>query len=109
MAGDPAGSGARGRHRTHLTRLVDDLLDVTRIARGKIELRRSRVDLREVLWRTADDLAQIMHDRGITSHTGTPDTKLWADADATRITQVNGNPPAQCCEVHAAGQVPICV
>jgi CheY-like chemotaxis protein len=74
-----------------LTRLVDDLLDVTRIARGKIELRRSRVDLREVLWSAADDFRLMMHDRGITYHAALPDTKLWADADATRITQLIGN------------------
>ena len=37
------------RQTEHLTRLVDDLLDVTRIARGKIALRRARVDLRELV------------------------------------------------------------
>ena len=79
------------RQTEHLTRLVDDLLDVTRIARGKIELRRSRVDLREVVWSAADDFRLMMHDRGITYRTALPDTKLWADADATRITQSIGN------------------
>src|SRR5512138_3040771 len=44
------------RQTEHLTRLVDDLLDVTRISHGKIPLERSRVDLREIVRKTTDDL-----------------------------------------------------
>jgi PAS domain S-box-containing protein len=76
------------RQTEHLTRLVDDLLDVTRIARGKIELRRSRIDLREVVARAADDFWLALHDRGVRFDVHLPDRKLWADADATRITQI---------------------
>jgi PAS domain S-box-containing protein len=79
------------RQTEHLTRLVDDLLDVTRIARGKIEIRRSRVDLREVAARAADDFRGILRDRGVSFDVAMPDTKVWADADATRITQIIGN------------------
>ncbi len=79
------------RQTEHLTRLVDDLLDVTRIARGKFELRPSRVDLREVVSRAADDFRLLLQDRGVAFHVLVPDTKLWADADATRITQLVGN------------------
>jgi light-regulated signal transduction histidine kinase (bacteriophytochrome) len=77
--------------RARLTRLVDDLLDVARIARGKIELQRSMVDLREPVFIAAEDFGLVMHDRGIALHTVVPDEKLWADADATRIAQVVGN------------------
>jgi CheY-like chemotaxis protein len=70
---------------------VDDLLDVTRIARGKIELRRSRIDLREVVLRAADDFRLLMHDRGVSFEVVVPDEQVWADADATRITQIVGN------------------
>jgi PAS domain S-box-containing protein len=52
------------RQTDHLTRLVDDLLDVTRIARGKVELRRARVDVREVLRKTAEDHRALLEDRG---------------------------------------------
>jgi PAS domain S-box-containing protein len=79
------------RQTEHLTRLVDDLLDVTRIARGKIELRRSRVDLREVVSRAGEDFRLLLHDGGIEFRVELPDAKLWADADATRITQLVGN------------------
>jgi PAS domain S-box-containing protein len=95
-AGATGEQGARARsvirrQLEHLTRLVDDLLDVTRIARGKIELRRTQVDLREVVWRAADDFRLVMSDRGIAFRTAVPDGTLWADADATRITQAIGN------------------
>jgi PAS domain S-box-containing protein len=83
--------GVIERQTEHLTRLVDDLLDVTRIARGKIELRRSRVDLREVVSRAADDFRLLMRDRAVSFHVAIPDEKLWADSDPTRITQIIGN------------------
>ena len=79
------------RQAEHLTRLVDDLLDVTRIARGKIQLRRERLDLREVVRRTADDLRPLMQARGVAFHVSLPPTAVWTAADATRITQVVGN------------------
>jgi PAS domain S-box-containing protein len=79
------------RQTEHLTHLVDDLLDVTRIARGKIELRRQRVDLRDVVRRATEDFRSGMEDRGIAFHAAFPEEKLWADADPTRVTQVVGN------------------
>jgi PAS domain S-box-containing protein len=75
----------------HLTRLVDDLLDVTRVARGKIELRRSRIDLRDVVLQAADDFRMLLQGRGVRFEVVISEEKLWADADATRITQVVGN------------------
>jgi PAS domain S-box-containing protein len=94
---DPSGeqaSRARSviqRQAEHLTRLVDDLLDVTRVASGKIELRRARVDLREIVSRAGDDLRAVLHDRGVALRTDYPEASVWADADATRIAQVVGN------------------
>jgi PAS domain S-box-containing protein len=79
------------RQTEHLTRLVDDLLDVTRVARGKIELRKSRVDLRQVVSHAAEDYRVMMQDRGIRFDVALPDEQLWADADATRVTQLVGN------------------
>jgi PAS domain S-box-containing protein len=79
------------RQTDHLTRLVDDLLDVTRIARGKIDLRRSRVDLREVVSHAADDYRVTMRDRGIRFEVDIPAEPLWASADPTRLTQLVGN------------------
>jgi PAS domain S-box-containing protein len=94
---EPGGEQARraqeviDRQSAHLQRLVDDLLDVTRITRGKIELRRARVDLRELLRCTAQDLRPLLEERGSEFDTVLPDDELWVDADATRIAQVAGN------------------
>ncbi len=79
------------RQAEHLTRLVDDLLDVTRISRGKFELRRSCIDLREVVRRAAEDHRRWLEDRGVALRTELPSADLWADADPIRIAQVVGN------------------
>jgi PAS domain S-box-containing protein len=94
---DPAGEQAERarsvieRQSEHLTRLVDDLLDVTRIVRGRIELRLSPLDLRETVRRAADDFRVMMEERGLEFRTVLPPEKVLASADATRVTQVIGN------------------
>jgi PAS domain S-box-containing protein len=79
------------RQAEHMARLVDDLLDVTRIARGKVQLRRSRVDLREVALEVVEDFRALLDERGIALRVEVAAAPLWADADRTRITQVVGN------------------
>jgi PAS domain S-box-containing protein len=79
------------RQAEHLTRLVDDLLDVTRIARGKIELRRERADLASIVRRTVEDQRSVVTGRGVRLVTGVPDEVVWASVDSTRISQVVGN------------------
>jgi PAS domain S-box-containing protein len=79
------------RQTRHLTRLVDDLLDVTRIARGKIELRYERVDLRDVVRRAGEDFRSVLERRDVRFRSDVPDGKVWADADATRLAQLVGN------------------
>ncbi len=79
------------RQTEHLTRLIDDLLDVTRIERGKIILHRDRVDLRELVRRAAEDARLVLDKKDVVLRVELPAARLWADADATRITQVLGN------------------
>ncbi|HEX9051375.1 MAG TPA: PAS domain S-box protein [Anaeromyxobacter sp.] len=79
------------RQTEHLTRLVDDLLDVTRIARGKIELRRDRLDLRELVRRASEDLRPPFEARGVALRLELPADPLWTSADPTRLAQVVGN------------------
>ena len=80
------------RQTEHLTRLVDDLMDVTRISHGKIPLQRDRVDLREIVRKTTDDLHSIFTQAGINlgvDHvTAGP---MWVEADSTRLAQVLTN------------------
>ncbi|MGC4000272.1 MAG: PAS domain-containing protein [Anaeromyxobacter sp.] len=94
---DPA--GAQGRraleiisHQVeHLTRLVDDLLDVSRIERGRIELRRTRLNLNEVVRRSAEDRRQGLEEQGISLVVDTPARPTWVDGDVTRLAQIVGN------------------
>jgi PAS domain S-box-containing protein len=92
----PGGDGARraiaviDRQVSHLTRIVDDLLDVTRIARGKLELKRRVLDIGEIVRRTLDDHRPAFESAGVTL-----DARLAADClanvDATRLAQILGN------------------
>ncbi len=77
-----------GRHVRHLETLIDDLMDVSRITLGKIEMRRERLDLAVVLVRAADAVRPPMADRHQQLDLALPATPLWADADPTRLEQV---------------------
>jgi PAS domain S-box-containing protein len=79
------------RQSEHLTRLVDDLLDISRISHGKIELRRTRIDVREVVRRLCDDVKDTFEERGIELYSSEPSHPVWIDADAARMTQMIGN------------------
>lgn len=75
----------------HMTRLVDDLLDITRIARGKIQLQRQRVELGELVRRTIEDHRTELLANGCELAVAIAEEALWAEVDATRIAQVIGN------------------
>jgi CheY-like chemotaxis protein len=71
--------------------MVDDLLDVMRLTRGKLELRYSRIDLRDVVRKTMDDHRPLFEQSGIELRVEHALGPAWIDADATRIAQVLGN------------------
>jgi two-component system CheB/CheR fusion protein len=75
----------------HLVRLVDDLLDVSRITRGKIELRKERCSLSHIVQQSVDDYRQIFRDRGIAVTVSLPPDDLCVDGDPTRIAQIVSN------------------
>ncbi len=79
------------RQAAHLTRLVEDLLDLTRISRGKVQLRRSTADLTEIVRATADDHRAVFEDAELALVLAVPEEPVPADVDPTRIAQVLGN------------------
>src|SRR5207249_6113561 len=79
------------RQVAHLGRLVDDLLDVSRISSGKILLQKERLDLGEVLRDTVDDFQGMFQSRGIRLTTEIYPDEMSATGDATRLAQAFGN------------------
>jgi PAS domain S-box-containing protein len=79
------------RQVNNLARLVDDLLDVSRIARGDVQLRRERIDLRDVLRRAAETAAPLLQARRHRLHLQLPADPLTVDADPVRMGQVFAN------------------
>ena len=77
------------RQMSHLTQLVDDLLDVTRISRGKIRLQRARLDLVEVVRRTVEDHRAFLEHHEVVLEL--PDDAISIDGDPARLGQVIGN------------------
>jgi signal transduction histidine kinase len=74
-----------------LSSLIEDLLDVTRIAQGKMELRLQRTDLGVLLQRIADDYEALLRDARITLEARLPSDHIYADVDPTRVRQMVTN------------------
>ena len=72
----------------HLARLVDDLLDVSRIAAGKVELHREAIDLREVVGRALELARPALAGRFVPPVVSVPDRPVWVDGDPMRLAQV---------------------
>jgi two-component system CheB/CheR fusion protein len=79
------------RQVAQLARLVDDLLDVTRITRGKIHLHLERLELTGLVARTAEDHRDLFATRGVDLRVDLPGEHLWVDGDEQRLAQVVGN------------------
>jgi CheY-like chemotaxis protein/two-component sensor histidine kinase len=75
----------------HLVRLVDDLLDVSRVMRGKIELRKERVELASVVARAVETAQPLIEAQGHELTIALPPESLPLDADPVRLAQVVGN------------------
>ncbi|WP_437730037.1 ATP-binding protein [Sorangium sp. So ce1335] len=75
----------------HMTRLVDDLLDISRISRGKIALSAERLDVVELARAAALDYRPLLDARGVRFELALPTEPVWLLADATRLAQAIGN------------------
>jgi signal transduction histidine kinase len=75
----------------HLTRLVDDLLDISRITSGKMELRRSATDLGTVIHEAIEMNRTAIEQRHQKLVVALPDPPIELDADGVRLTQIVAN------------------
>ncbi|WP_133499179.1 hybrid sensor histidine kinase/response regulator [Cognatilysobacter terrigena] len=75
----------------HMVRLVDDLIDVSRISRGTIALKRERVDLATVVRHAIDQSRPLVDAGGHRLEASLGDAPIEIDADPVRMTQVFGN------------------
>ncbi|MFE8598769.1 hybrid sensor histidine kinase/response regulator [Archangium violaceum] len=75
----------------HLTRLVDDLLDVSRITRGKVQLKRGRIELSAVLLKAAEMASPLLEQRSHFLEMPSPAGPLIVDGDPARLAQVMAN------------------
>lgn len=80
-----------GRQIDHVTGLVDDLLDISRINSGKIRLERTCLDTREVVRRCCEDVRAAYEERGLALRLEVDADPLWVEADEARLTQIVGN------------------
>jgi len=79
------------RQAQHLMRLVDDLLDVSRVARGKVTLDRKRLELAGVVAKAVEATAPLFEERGHRLALSVAPEGLAVDADEVRLTQVVSN------------------
>jgi signal transduction histidine kinase/ActR/RegA family two-component response regulator len=92
------GDGSAERERTvierqvkHLTRLVDDLLDVSRIVRGRVELKRERLNISDVVAKAIELASPLIEQRRHTLEVQVPRHGLQVDGDSLRLAQVLSN------------------
>jgi PAS domain S-box-containing protein len=79
------------RQVNHLVHLVDELLDIARINSGKIELKKRRVLLRDVLSAAIEISQPVLDAKGHTLAVHDSGEAIWLDADANRLTQIISN------------------
>jgi signal transduction histidine kinase len=75
----------------HLTRLVDDLLDVSKITRGKVELRKEKVEIADVIAKAVEMASDLFEQRNHDLSLDVAQERLWVDGDPVRLAQVVAN------------------
>ncbi|KMS54797.1 hisitidine kinase [Novosphingobium barchaimii LL02] len=75
----------------HLARLVEDLLDVSRISEGKVSLKTGRISLEDVLLSAVEGSRHNIDAAGHSLTVEMPETPVWLEADYTRLAQIVAN------------------
>jgi PAS domain S-box-containing protein len=92
-----------GRQLTHLSRLVDDLLDVSRLSTGRLVLRREPLDLAVVVREALDDHREMFASAGLELEVHMPERPLGMDGDRVRLAQALGNLLQNACKFSDPG------
>jgi PAS domain S-box-containing protein len=79
------------RQTLQLTRLLDDLLDVSRISSGKISLRKVAVNIADAVSTAVESIRPLMESRGHVLEVEAPPAAIYVDADPTRLSQIFAN------------------
>jgi PAS domain S-box-containing protein len=79
------------RQLSHMVRLVDDLMDMSRISRGRIELRNDLLDLCDMVHESIEGVRDQADGKGHNIRITLPEKPLWVIGDRTRLVQVVGN------------------
>jgi signal transduction histidine kinase/CheY-like chemotaxis protein len=79
------------RQVSHMARLIDDLLDVGRIARNKVKLRKEAVEMREAIRQTIESCEPQLKEKRHSLSVDLPGSPVYIDGDPVRISQILGN------------------
>jgi PAS domain S-box-containing protein len=91
------------RQSGQMARLLDDLLDMSRITRNVIHLERGTLDLRALVADAIDAIRPVVQQHGQTVSSQAPEAPVWVDGDPLRIVQVVGNLLNNACKYTPAG------
>jgi signal transduction histidine kinase len=94
------------RQLAQLVQLVDDLLDISRITRSRLELRKRRVDLQSVVHHAVETARPLAESLGHRLSVALPGEPVYLDADPVRLAQVFGNLLTNACKyTESAGDI----
>jgi PAS domain S-box-containing protein len=79
------------RQVSHMARLIDDLLDVSRISRGRLEMKKERCDLGVIVRHTADDYRASFDRAAVQLTVTSAPGPTWVEGDPVRLAQMTGN------------------
>lgn len=91
----------------HISRLIDDLLDISRFARGKVQIHPCRLDLSKIVKEACDCHRMLFKDRNLKFEVVVPEKEVWCEADPIRVMQIIGNLVCNAIKFTASGSVKV--
>jgi len=79
------------RQLTHMVRLIDDLLDISRISQGKIDLRKQQIILQDIIKSAIESSKPLIENGKHELKINIPEQKIWLEGDLTRLAQAISN------------------